>query len=135
MESMRQKDTEKEKEKDRQTHTHTQTMTHRITHKSKRAHHRTHTLISQCPLKLEEVKSYAFIFIRLGCLEISHIPIPRAHAHHAPKISWCCSHASHPPLATSISLYPFVSFSFSTVLPLTFQQSLNLLLCLLCSQF
>ena len=45
-----------------------------------------------------------------------------------------CSRAPHPPFPTSFPLYTCFPFSFSAVLPLTFRQSLHVLICRWCSQ-
>jgi len=131
------KEREQERDKEREGKTEKETHARTNTHTSKRANDRAHTSILRCPLKLDEVKGHASVFIGLGCREISAtVPPPRA----PPNRSHLCSHVPHPYFSTSFPLYPvfplypFVPFFFSAVLSLTFRQSLHVILCRWCSQ-
>jgi len=110
---------------------HLRTHTHAHTHTSNRAHAQS---ISRCPLELSDVKKLAFVFIWLGCLEILHLFLPPARSSTPPNHSRHCLPAPRPPFTTPVLLYPFVPFSFSTVLPLTIRQSVHQLLCRWSSQ-
>jgi len=83
---------------------------HTNMHTTKRVHDHADTSILWCPLELNEVKGYAFIFIGLRCLEIFHLFLPPARP---PNRSWCCSNVPQPPFSTSFHLPPCFSFSLS----------------------
>jgi len=111
----RERDRERERENKKAREKRARTHTHTNTHTSKRAHDRTHTLISWCPLEIGEVKGHAFIFIGLRCLEIFHLFL---YARHTPKPPSALFSCPTPTLHFLIPPLPLLSLFLSSCLAL-----------------